>query len=129
LGDETLGHRPNAITRHSEHPEPDPSISTYLDSLRDPSKLSLPKLKRDHVEAVDAASGIARRRWPVYACLVYDTRLDGQLFVLSGKQWFRISESFDQEIIEFVEGLPETDLALPAAPPEDHRGRLQRPCR
>lgn len=102
--------------RKSEHPEPDPSISSYLDSLRHPANLDLAKLKRDRVEAVDAASGVARRRWPVYACLVYDTRLDGDLYVLSGKQWFRISESFDQEITEFVEALPETDLPLPDAP-------------
>ncbi len=105
-----------STVRDQEQPDPDPSIRKYLDSLRNAASLSFAKLKRDHVEAVDAASGFARRRWTVYACLVYDTRVDGHLAVLSGGQWFRVSESLDEEIVGFVKGLPDTDLQLPDAP-------------
>jgi uncharacterized protein (TIGR04141 family) len=105
-----------STVRDGGPPEPDPSISRYLDSLRDVQRLDIAKLKRDYVEAVDAATGIARRRWPVYACLVYDARLDDGLAVLSGRQWFRVSRDFDQEVTAFVEGLPDTDLTLPAIP-------------
>lgn len=97
-----------------EQPATDPAISTYLEN-RDPESLTLDDLKRDRVQAIGATQEAPIRTWSVYKCVVFETKQDDALFVLTGGEWFKVSASFFDEITEFAEQLPELGVDLPGA--------------
>jgi uncharacterized protein (TIGR04141 family) len=97
-----------------EQPATDPSISTYL-RTRDPETLTLDELKRDRVQAIGATQEAPIRNWSVYKCVVFETKKNDGLFVLTGGEWFKVSASFFEEITEFAEQLEDLDLQLPGA--------------
>jgi uncharacterized protein (TIGR04141 family) len=93
----------------------DPRISAYLE-LHD-NDVNLAKLKADRLYAIREADGQPLRIWPVHRCLVYETEIDGELYVLSAGEWFRVSLDFKDKVYAYAESLPETGLALPDADP------------
>ena len=103
-------------TRREGELEPDPRISVYLETLRNPEQLSVERLKRDRVTAFEAEGEQMLDSWSVYKCIVYETEREGALYVLSAGDWFQVSAAFQQETIEDVESLPPLDLELPDAP-------------
>jgi uncharacterized protein (TIGR04141 family) len=92
----------------------DPRITAYLASI-DKEDLSLKKLKHDRVQAREAASGDLVEDWPVYRCLVYERSRGDDHFVLTGGQWFKVSEGFYRAEVDFVASLPPLGLDLPEA--------------
>jgi uncharacterized protein (TIGR04141 family) len=82
---------------------------------RDPESITLDDLKRDRVQAIGATQEAPIRTWSVYKCVVFETKQDDALFVLTGGEWFKVSASFFDEITEFAEQLPELGLHLPDA--------------
>jgi uncharacterized protein (TIGR04141 family) len=111
-----------SLKRKHHEPAPDPSISTYL-RLRDPHMLTVERLKKDKVEAISALDeDQVKKRWRVYACIVYETPHAGRLYVLSGGDWYRISNRYRTRVQASVGALPELDIGLPhASPAEDER--------
>lgn len=95
--------------------ETDPRVTVYRESLDDPGSLTLENLRRHQVRAMDAESDDLIRQWSVYKCLVYEARSGTNLYVLTGGTWYRISTSFFDRTVEFVNGLPNLDVELPAA--------------
>jgi uncharacterized protein (TIGR04141 family) len=53
----------------------------------------------------------------VYRCIVYETRRNDRLYVLSAGDWFWVSEDYAEKVTEYVAALPELDLDLPDCPP------------
>jgi uncharacterized protein (TIGR04141 family) len=102
--------------RYSRDPDveldADPRISAYLD-LHEDGDVDLDTLKSDRLYAIRDSDGLSLREWPVYRCLVYETELHGDLYVLSAGEWFRISLSFKDRVYAYANELPETSLALP----------------
>jgi len=94
--------------------DPDPRISAYLDS-RDGKAIDLPLLKADRLIAV-RSDGETYRRWSVYRSLVYEVTLEGELYVLTGGDWFRINIDFKQRVYDEANALDRRD-DLPAADP------------
>jgi uncharacterized protein (TIGR04141 family) len=94
--------------------ESDPRISTYL-AGREDADLTLDKLKRDKLMAIRASSGEPQASWSVRRCIVYETALDDDLYVLSGGEWFRVNLDFKERAYADVEGL----RRLPGLPDAD----------
>jgi uncharacterized protein (TIGR04141 family) len=92
----------------------DPAISTYLATI-ELETLALEDLKRNRVLAIGATRDAAIKTWTVYKCVVFETRADYALFVLTGGEWFKVSTSFFAEITEFANGIEGLDLDLPGA--------------
>ncbi|MEA2251626.1 MAG: hypothetical protein QOG70_1868 [Solirubrobacteraceae bacterium] len=92
----------------------DPRISVYLPTRE--NDLSLDRVKQDRVEAMRADDDSAvYGTWPVYRCVVFETNRNGQLYTLTGGQWYRVSLSFQQQVNDYADALPRLDLDLPDA--------------
>ena len=93
--------------------ENDPRITTYL-STRDAGDITIELLKRDRMLAM-RADGQVQDTWPVLRCVVYQAEFDGELYVLSAGDWFRVSLDFKARVDDDVRqlgllaGLPEAD--------------------
>lgn len=93
----------------------DPPISKYLDSIEQPEEISVEQLKKDRVWLYISDNPQPAEKWPVYRCLVFETRIDDRLYALSGGRWFSVDNGFVDEVTRYVEGLPDLDLELPEA--------------
>jgi uncharacterized protein (TIGR04141 family) len=102
--------------RYSRDPEveldADPRISAYLDEHRG-EDVDLETLRADRLYAIRDSDGSSLREWPIYRCLVYETELHGDLYVLSAGEWFRVSLRFKDRVYAYANELPKTSLALP----------------
>jgi uncharacterized protein (TIGR04141 family) len=94
----------------------DPRITRYL-ATKEGDEISIETLKRDKMLAISASTTYEQNSWPVYRCIVYEVEVDGELFVLSGGDWFRVSLDFKDRVYEEVtnfttmmEGLPDADI-------------------
>ena len=103
-------------TEDNDDLDTDPRISAYLRTLGGPSEVSIARLKTDRVLAFEAEGEQLLDSWKVFECVVYETGRDDDLFVLSGGQWFQVSSDFQQETINYIDSIPELELALPDAP-------------
>lgn len=102
--------------RSSSELHTDPSISAYL-QLRADKEIDLTRLKRDQVIAIGAETEEAIGHWSIYKCIVFETRRQDRLYVLSAGDWFWVSEDYAKAVTESVEQIPELDLELPDCPP------------
>jgi len=97
-----------------ETPLSDPRITSYLAS-REGEELTIKLLKHDRMEAIRASDSQPQRTWPILRCIVYQTELEGLLYVLSAGDWFRISLGFKERVYEdfghlrLLDGLPDAD--------------------
>lgn len=105
----------------SEPDRPELGLDDYLAShaaRRDGQAVDLKRLKSDRVEARSVTTDAPITHWSIYRALVFETRLAGKLYVLSGGLWYQIEPTFADEITRQVELIPElsaTELPLPAA--------------
>ncbi len=102
-------------TQPSDQPTAnDPRISEYLDT-REPEEIAVKTLKEDRMVALRASDGQPQGTWQVLRCIVYQTEVDDELYVLSGGDWFRINLDFKDRVYAEVgrlarlDGLPEAD--------------------
>ena len=89
-------------------------LMDYLVNV-DVDELDVDDLKRHRVKAMAADTGESRDEWSVYKCLVYETRHDGGVYLLSEGRWFAVARDFSEEVRERVARIPIADLNLPAA--------------
>lgn len=101
-------------TRDDDELDADPRITGYLESVSDDDAITVARLKRDKVEAFDSDEEFMGQ-WSVHDCIVYETRLDDRLFVLSAGDWYRVDISFAKSVASFVDALPMLDVSLPEA--------------
>ena len=94
----------------------DPRVSAYL-KTRDNDELSVKRLKSDQVLAISAESEQPIGKWSVYRCIVYETKRDDRLYVLSAGEWFWVNQSYADEITEYARGLPTLEIDLPECEP------------
>jgi len=92
---------------------PDVHLREFLGSLRDPAKLSPEQLRRRTIACFDADGQFPRHRWTVYQCLYAELRRQGQVFLLTGGQWYRVTPTFVKKIDDYIAGIPATKVKLP----------------
>lgn len=96
--------------RHPEHH--DISFRTFLESERDPSKVTLATLHARRVLGFDA-DGVQRLMWTVYRCIYAEIDYASDTYLLNGGVWYRIAKDFVTEVNEAYERMPRYDLQLP----------------
>lgn len=89
-------------------------ITEFLGHLRDPSKLTLDRLRFRRAFAIDGSVGRATHDWSVFRCLHCEIEKQGDTFVLSGGKWFRLKRDFVATVDKFVAPLL-APHSLPAA--------------
>ncbi|MDO8213985.1 DUF6119 family protein [Conexibacter sp. CPCC 206217] len=91
-------------TQASDDSANDPSIRTYI-ATRD-EDVALDVLKHDRLAALRASDGEVMASWPIYRCIVFQTELDGFLYVLSDGDWFRVDLDYRTRLEAEVRALP-----------------------
>ena len=102
-------------TREGDELDPDPRISVYVETLDSLDELGVSELKRDRVIAMASDSEAPLESWSVFKCIVFETRVGEVLYILTAGEWYSVSESFGDEVIAFIQDIPELELAFPVA--------------
>ena len=92
----------------------DIDLDEYL-AGRDLAAMSVERLRSDQVRAVAIDSDLEIDRWTAYSCLVFETRLGQQAYVLSESQWFEISTTLVEDIRARLQLIPRSTVSLPPA--------------
>jgi uncharacterized protein (TIGR04141 family) len=103
-------------TRSADELDSDPRITAYLETIDTVDDLELADLKKDRVVAISAETNLPLETWSVFRCIVFEVREEETLYVLTAGNWYRVSASFADEVMQFAEALPELGLPLPDAP-------------
>ena len=99
----------------AESPFTDPedaSVGAALQEAGKSDQLSTNSLKRWRLEAFDA-SGDRVHSWPLLRCLSAEVILDGETFIFSEGDYFRVRKAFLDDLDTFIAALPQTAHALP----------------
>ena len=92
----------------------DPRITHYL-AGKTANEVTVETLKHDKMLAISASTTYEQNSWPVFQCLVYEVEHEGQLYVLSGGDWFRVNLAFKDRVYEEVSTLTTMMDCLPDA--------------
>jgi uncharacterized protein (TIGR04141 family) len=90
----------------------------YLDSLGDPNELTTEMLKNHQVLVKSSSTGNWQDRWPVYNCIVFETELGADYFVLNEGSWFKVEKDFVKRLNNEIKSIskPRPDIGLPPVP-------------
>lgn len=77
------------------------------------STLTVEQLKRHKVNTRETEDGAPRPRWAVYDCLVWETELDGQKYVLFDGRWFSIAGAYAAKVQDVIGKLHRHVVSLP----------------
>ena len=94
-------------------------LRTFLNSLRDPTTITMDALRqRYRVNAIND-SGDPSYQWPVYQCLYAELQHDGAQYLLNNGTWYRIDANFRRRIENAFRRVPRATDALPSADPDE----------
>ena len=116
-----------SVKRKVQHDDLD--LDNYLDLLQDGGKLkdlSIKQLRQTHkLEAVCVDETV--RKWPMFRCISGELELDGETYLISGGDFFRVSADYLGRLNRYIEQIPECDKVLPDSTvktPEDEYNEL-----
>jgi uncharacterized protein (TIGR04141 family) len=104
-------------------------LESYFAESGRAEDLSLGRLRNDLVRCIRADDGTDMFRWPIYNCLVGELTLDGDQYVLSEGQWFRIDHQFLAEVDAAVQALVKPSVGLPSFTSGDEGDYCKRAAR
>jgi uncharacterized protein (TIGR04141 family) len=90
-------------------------IEQYWSYYDDPSEITIEVLKKQDKAIALMYDDEIPEGYPLYGCIVYETRHNGSSYVLSEGKWFLIDRDFVREIDEAVLEIPESNLGFPDA--------------
>jgi uncharacterized protein (TIGR04141 family) len=102
-------------------PRVDLDLDDYVLSLGD-EEVAVGLLRRDHVFVRYASAGAALPEWSIYNCLVWQTLLDEQLYVITEGRWFLVDRDFAASVRTRVSMLPTALLDLPEPEVDESEG-------
>jgi len=88
-------------------------LDHFLDSLPDPSAIDENLLHSRVVECIDQ-EGNPLHRWKAYRCLYSELDHDGDAYLLSGGNWYRVNRDFVKQVNSAVDQIPTYEEPLPA---------------
>ncbi len=93
----------------------DLALDDYLLSRGGEVAASIDELKRDRILEWRVGTGRGEERWSVYECIVCELAHGGGRYILTRGRWFRVDQTFADEVLSRVESVPLSRLALPRA--------------
>ncbi|WP_342376836.1 TIGR04141 family sporadically distributed protein [Myxococcus stipitatus] len=94
-------------------------MEEYLRTV-DEEELSLARLKKDMVRLHLSNSDVPLSKWSVFDTIVFETELDGKVYVLSGGEWFQLDKGFADGVKAKLGRIPASTLVLPPAGSAQH---------
>jgi uncharacterized protein (TIGR04141 family) len=95
-----------------EHVELD--IRDFRNTLEE-ADISIETLHGRSVRVISEATGNEMKHWSIYKCLVHETTIGGQPYLLSEGEWFAVDAKFVDRVNRGIADIPIVDLGLPAA--------------
>ncbi len=87
-------------------------LPEFLEEVRDPSSITIERLRQRQVFCIgDDDRQI--NQWPVYKCIYCELDHDGDSYLLSGGQWYRVTKDFVQEVNASFDRVPRYAKVLP----------------
>ncbi|WP_294248218.1 DUF6119 family protein [uncultured Sphingomonas sp.] len=96
---------------------PDLEVAHYLQGLKDKGKAAYTAdmLDSHFVQEVDEDGTSAGSSWKMRDCLVYETKLEGSTYTLSGGRWYKIDNALAEEVEAYFDHVAKVDLPAAAA--------------
>jgi uncharacterized protein (TIGR04141 family) len=91
----------------------DLELDDYFVERRPRGEITIDRLRQDELRIVNSETGVDVRGWSVYKCLVGELSLDGNRFVLSEGNWYRVDADFLAAVEADIVALEPTKLVLP----------------
>lgn len=90
----------------------DLDFSSYLNALseRDKDTYTSEDLSSHSVHEVNDEGHDCGGKWKVHECIVFETEMDGSVFVISGGRWYVVETSLAQEVKDFFNATEMFDL-------------------
>jgi uncharacterized protein (TIGR04141 family) len=107
----------------------DLDLATYYLACGRADEMTLGRLRTDIVRCVRADDGNDWHRWPIHQCLVGELTVNGEQYVLSEGQWFRIDRDFLAEVETWIQGLTKASAGLPSFTGGDEQVYCKRAAR
>lgn len=85
----------------------------FLATLGDEA-ITLDLLKSKQVFVVSAKTDDVSDHWNSFACFYAEAHIDGDIFILNNRKWYKIASSFTQQVLDDFANLPESEIVLPA---------------
>ncbi|MFX1514244.1 MAG: TIGR04141 family sporadically distributed protein, partial [Promethearchaeota archaeon] len=101
---------------------PDLEINDLLQELSPRTGFSINYLRNKYIGVRYRESDESVMKYHVFSCLVYETELDGYLYVLSSGDWHQIDKDWSESVRRKVEEIPLSDVPLPPSSPEEKEG-------
>jgi uncharacterized protein (TIGR04141 family) len=91
---------------------PDLDIAGYLDALHERgTKTFEPHNLSDHsVHEVDDEGRDCGGKWKIRECIIFETEVDGEKYVLSGGRWYLVDPALAQEVADFFAAVDHYEL-------------------
>ena len=91
---------------------PDLDIAGYLDALDERGKTDFkPQDLSDHTaHEVNDEGRDCGGKWKIRECIVFETELEGEKYVLSGGRWYRVDPALAQEVADFFAAVDPYEL-------------------
>ncbi|HHY10672.1 MAG TPA: TIGR04141 family sporadically distributed protein [Firmicutes bacterium] len=52
--------------------------------------------------------------WKLFDCIVFEAKIDNDVYVLTGGSWFKVDQDFSSKVDSYVEAIPNFGIELPA---------------
>lgn len=104
----------------------DLEINDLLQEMKQKKGHSINYLHSKYIGVRYRESDESLMKYSVFSCLVYETELDGYLYVLSGGDWFQIDKNWSESVRKKVENIPQSDIALPPSYPGEKEEEYNR---
>lgn len=100
-------------------PKLDPEAEDYIDSLEELTNLTVEDLKKHAVKVKSTDTGEWKNEWAVYECIVFETTIGNDYFVLHEGKWFQMEKKFADKLNQDIDNISKPEIDLPDAPPEE----------
>lgn len=99
---------------------PDLDFAGYFEAMQERGKAAytLDDLSLHTVHEVDDEGKDCDGKWKISDCLVFETALDGNTYILSGGRWYQIDTNLAKEVEDFFQNIPH--FTLPAAEADEN---------
>lgn len=101
-----------AYTRGGERME-NIIVADFFEYLGE-QQINLDFLKRHQIYVKDSTNNEIIDHWSIHKCIVYETQLEDDIYILTVGSWFKVNHAFVEEVNIYLEAIPDTtNITLP----------------
>lgn len=87
-------------------------IEDFYSIMGKSSDFTLDKLKNSYVNIIDSVSDQIVKKFPVYRCLNFETKIKTKQYILHSGNWYNVDVKYAKKVSDFISKLPEASIDL-----------------